>query len=204
MHVTFGERLGLRHYEAFERLVDPQLTPTDAVQMRNQVVDGLETIQGVRRPGNQGTLLVVDPAFASHRGSASVIAREIPKGGIRLISQSGVWREQTQAPGHAGVASPLANAVDWVDRRIYMVVPKPGEGAERIELDCRQFEIVCRAANGLVSRQFFQADIRRLMARMAVIASGAPPTDEIMIVVNGRTGKLMIDVGNVIQATNSL
>ena len=138
---------------------------------------------------------------SSHRGAAAVVARKITLGSIKLLSQNEWWALQ------GGISPNLDKAVDWIDRRIYVLDSTPGgtsssgNGPLAIDLDCRQFEFVCRAAQGLTSRSFFQADIRRIMAQLADLAEGAPATDEITVLLNGRSAQLVIHVGNVIQAT---
>ena len=41
------------------------------------------------------------------------------------------------------------------------------------------------------------------MAQLADLADGAPATEEITVLLNGRTSQLVIDVGDVIQATGA-
>jgi hypothetical protein len=72
-----------------------------------------------------------------------------------------------------------------------------------VELDARQFEFVMRAAEGLVSREFFQAEIRRIMAELALIAQAEAldPSDEITVLIGDGRRKLVIDVGDVVRST---
>lgn len=190
----FAERLGFRYYNEFETLLDLAVPEQETVSTRNMLLSGLEALQGARRSANYGSFAIIDPAFSSHRGTASVVAAQIPKGKVRLVAQTAWWSMASDREPD------LARAVDWVDRRIYAIVPDAQGELHPIALDCRQFELVCRAAQGLVSRAFFQADIRRLGAQLAKVAARAPAADEITVLVQGRPAKLVIDIGSVIQA----
>jgi len=199
-HIPFAERLGLRYYSEFEKILF-EVAPVqqDYVRIRNRLLSGLEAVQGARRSEGTGSFLVVDSAFASHRGSAAVVARKIMSGSVQLMSQNTWWQVQ------AGGAPNLGDAVDWVDRQVFVLLDAGREGSTplAVDLNCRQFEFVCRAAQGLSSRAFFQADIRRIMAQLADLADGASATEEITVLLNGRTSQLVIDVGDVIQATGA-
>jgi len=123
-------------------------------------------------------------------------------GTVRLLSQNDWWEAQTRWPPN------LADAVDWIDRRVFVLLSEGNNGPDNtgpsaVDLNCRQFEFVCRASQGLTSRSFFQADIRRIMAQLADLADGAVATEEITVLLNGRTSQLVIDVGDIIQATGA-
>jgi hypothetical protein len=197
LRVSFAERCGLSNHDEFSLLLREDVEETDKVAVRNQLLAGLEAVQGARRRPGQASFLIVDPAFSSHRGSASVVALQVPLPHIRLMSQTEYWEQTASSPPNLG------SALDWVDRRIVVVMP--GREAERvaIDLDCRQFELVMRAGHGLVSRNFFQADIRRLMSQLALaVESGADPESaEITVLIGGARRKLVIDVGDTVVAT---
>jgi hypothetical protein len=195
--VPLSERLGLQYYADFERVLKAEVQRTETVDIRNTVLCGLEAIQGVRRPPSAGSFAVVDPAFSSHRGNASVVACQVSKSRIRLLSQTKWWQETYNS------VPDLADAVDWLDRKVHVTIPDSEGKHYAIDLDCRQFELVCRAARGLVSRTFFQADIRRMVAQLAAVASSAPRPEEITVIVGGRPAQLVIDVGNRIVATDA-
>jgi hypothetical protein len=194
--VECDERLGFRYHGDFER-IHKSVDGTETVDIRDRILTGLEALQGIRRPPHQGTFAIVDPAFSSHLGNASIVARQIPKAKVELLSQSAWWRKET------GRVPDLPEAVDWVDRRVYVVMPDAGGAPRSIDLDCRQFELVSRAARGLMSRAFFQADIRRIGAQLAALAANAEQAEDITVLLNGRPSKLTIDVGNRIVATGA-
>lgn len=198
--IHFAERVGLRHYDAFVHLLRPDVPDKEKVEQRNRLLAGLEAIQGIRRKAGQSSLLVVDPAFASHRGAASVIERQVQLKDISLRSQTSHW--ETISGNHAN----LVTSVDWVDRKLFVVIANANgeEEAVSIELDCRQFELVTRAGLGMVSREFFQADIRRLMSQLALVAEAAPATSaDITVWLRGQKRDLVIDAGNLIVAADA-
>jgi hypothetical protein len=106
------------------------------------------------------------------------------------------WARQAYVPD-------LDKAVDWTDRRVFVAMPDSQGNLREIELDCRQFEMVCRAAKGLMSRAFFQADIRRIASQLGVMAANAARSEEITVLLRGRPTRLVIDVGDVILATGT-
>lgn len=197
--ISFAQRLGFLHYDDFALLVEQTRDATEKVAVRDDLLLGLEAVQGARRRPGQGAFLIVDPAFSSHRGDASVVARQIPKRDIELLRQSEWWAKR-------GESEPdLEAAVDWTDRRVNVLLPASLRDAEPlvVELDARQFEFVIRAARGLVSREFFQAEIRRIMAELALIAQSdaTGAADEITVLIGEGRKKLVIDVGDTIRAT---
>jgi hypothetical protein len=197
--VSFAQRLGFLHYDEFELLVERDRAPVEKVDARDSLLVGLEAIQGARRRPGQGTFLVVDPAFSSHRGDASVVAKEVRSSQIDLLRQSEWW-------ALIGDSQPdLQEAVDWTDRRVHVLLrpASPESDPLVVELDARQFEFVMRAAEGLVSREFFQAEIRRIMAELALIAQAEAldPSDEITVLIGDGRRKLVIDVGDVVRST---
>lgn len=197
--ISFAQRLGFLHYDDFALLVEHDRAPTEKVDVRDDLLRGLEAVQGARRRPGQAAFLIVDPAFSSHRGDASVVARQIAKRDIELLRQSEWWARVGASPPD------LDSAVDWTDRRVNVVLPAGDASAEPlvVELDARQFEFVIRAARGLVSREFFQAEIRRIMAELALIAQSedGSSADEITVLIGEGRKKLVIDVGDVVRAT---
>ena len=193
--VTFAERLGLRHYDHFEGLFASGLPPAQRIRQRDLVLRGLEAVQGVRGHSGAGAFVIVDPAFSTSRSGASVVSVKLPVATVELLSQTQWWTKQGHSPN-------LAQAVDWVDRRVFVVLR--GAHTTRtttVALDCRQFEFVCRASKGLSSSAFFQADIRRMMAQLAEATENAPQDFTITVLVDGRPANLVIDVGDIIEVT---
>ncbi|HEY4346869.1 MAG TPA: hypothetical protein VGM80_04710 [Gaiellaceae bacterium] len=188
-----AERAGLRFFEDFERVLDGLVTTTsDYRRIRDQLLEGLEAVQGLRRGGGSAHFFVVDPAFAG-TGDASLVARRIANARVRLVSQSGWWRER------AGASPELPQAVDWTDRRICLVF-EDGEEAVVVQLDLLQAEFVMRSAEGLNARAFFSADVRRINAQIASLVSADAADDEIHVIYEGGARRLVIDVGDLIRS----
>ena len=196
--VSFTERLGLRFYDDFEKVLEEEIPKAELVPTRDKILSGIEAIQGVRRHQRAAQFFVVDPAFSSHRGAASVISQVMQSGKIELLSQSEWWAlSSNRGPN-------LHEAVDWLDRCVFVLLDGGAEEGDRrrpvaLELDCRQFEFICRSAEGLTNRAFYQADIRRVMARLADIPEPASGDGSIKVLYAGRPRTLVIDTGNVIQ-----
>ncbi len=193
--VSFAERLGLRHYDHFEALFATGLAPAQRIRQRDLVLRGLEAVQGVRGHSSAGAFVIVDPAFSTSRSAASVVSVKLPVATVELLSQTQWWMKQGHSPN-------LAEAVDWVDRRVFVVLRgSSAANTTTVALDCRQFEFVCRASKGLSSSAFFQADIRRMMAQLATATVDAPEDFTITVLVDGRPANLVIDVGDIIEVT---
>lgn len=187
------ERLGLDYVSQFEEVVTDQGHIND---IRNDLLRGLEAIQGIRR-GGLANLIIVDPAFSSPHGPslpagvASVIAGEVPLAKISVSSQSRVWEEQL---GN-GEEPDVPDAVDWLERRIVISLGPLGLATSKhyISLDLRDFEFVMASAHGLSSRQFFAPEARRILHELARLASAMPGGDEVRLFTNGAARTLLID-----------
>lgn len=188
-----GERVGLKYARLFDQVVAGTIDEAGRVGLRDRLIAGLEAIQGVRRQP-QATFLVVDPAFTSHRSSASVVARQLPGSSITFMSQREWWIAQSEG------SAELASALDWSDRSVIVEFDtEAGHRPLQIQLDLLRFELVLRYADGLTARDHFHADLRRLSSRLAKLAT-ATDSSEVTVLVRGERKKLSIDVGNRIRA----
>lgn len=177
----------------FDQVVAGTIDEAGRVGLRDRLIAGLEAIQGVRRQP-QATFLVVDPAFTSHRSSASVVARQLPGSSITFMSQREWWIAQSEG------SAELASALDWSDRSVIVEFDtEAGHRPLQIQLDLLRFELVLRYADGLTARDHFHADLRRLSSRLAKLAT-ATDSSEVTVLVRGERKKLSIDVGNRIRA----
>ncbi|UJR83670.1 hypothetical protein [Sandaracinus amylolyticus] len=148
-------RIGLRHYAEFVAVFADR---TDTKDIRNRLLDGLHVLQGLR-PAPGLHFNIADPAFARAEGRAPIIARRFQRSAVRLVPLEACWSD-----------SELPKAVDWTPRRVAIQF---GDEATRLELDLLQFELVARAAGGVVARRFYAAESRRILARLAAIAGTA-------------------------------
>lgn len=190
--VGYSRRLGLMYFDEFSFLLRPgaEEEARRRMEIRDQLVCGLHTLQGIRLPGKPQKLYVVDPAFGEGKSRASILARKIPLRDIRLMSESAWWKEQLD-----GGDPELTRAVDWIDRR---VIVKFGDRIERtLHLDLMSFEIVMRASGGVCQRLFFHAEIRRVLSTLALLAQERDQgEEEIEVIVGGVVRRIDIDLGN--------
>lgn len=182
-----SERLGFRYHEEFQFLLT-DASPSDRTQIRNKVLRGLEAVQDIRRGSSpRAKFAVVDPAFANVRGNASILSAMLPVTSIQVLSQSSLW-DKDGATGEL-----VSGAVDWVDRD---VVVRFGDSGVNLTLDLLQFEFVLRSAEGLSSRNFYKADIRRISTTLAQLTAAVQNLDnEINVVYADRNIQLFIDEG---------
>lgn len=185
-------RLGFAYGDDFIAVVQGALEPADFRRLRDQLIAGIEAIQGLRRSGTGRHLLLVDPAFNAGTTAASIVARRVPITSVGLRSQSASWEREL------GRVADLPNALDWSDRSVAIEI---GEGAEAhaIHIDLLTFEYLMRAGEGLDGRVFFDAEVRRISGALAPLVQRTDEDDQIEIVREGRIEGLVIDTGDVIR-----
>ncbi|MDP2270470.1 MAG: hypothetical protein Q8K32_07025 [Archangium sp.] len=186
--VRWAGRLGLRFYDDFEFLRSRRDDRMKTIQVRDRLITGLHAVQGMHvASGGAASLHLVDPAFARTEGAATIVARTIRPTEITIEPESIAWQSRNASPA-------LPNAVDWLDRRV--VIRFGRDNKVELGLDLLQFEYVMRAGEGLACRTFFRADIRRIMAMLALlIGRDSNGTDEISVLRGGKVHKLVVDAG---------
>ncbi|MBT4511937.1 MAG: hypothetical protein HOC20_06995 [Chloroflexi bacterium] len=185
-------RLGFEFHEAFEYVIGGGEDVRRTIEIRDALLAGLEAIQGMRRDGNKPSFSIVDPAFSRGDGDVGILALQIPNNKIRITYPRKLWEDSGGQTPDA-----LPRALDWAERRT-TVIFEHGDQNE-VTLDLLQFEFLMRTAHGLSCRLFFQADIRRIMSRLAVIGSRAGNNEEIRVLHGNQTKILTIDVGDIIR-----
>jgi hypothetical protein len=185
-------RLGFAYGAAFIEVVRGDLVPADFRRLRDQLIAGIEAIQGVRRSGPGRHLLLVDPAFNAGTTAASIVARHIPITSVGVGSQSSSWARELRRDAD------LPGAVDWSDRSVAIEIADGGE-AHAIHVDLLTFEYLMRAGEGLDGRVFFDAEVRRIAGALAPLVQRTDDDDQIEIVRDGRIEGLVIDTGDVIR-----
>ena len=183
-----SERLGLRHYGDFEflRSQTPATDTRRLVETRDRLLSGLHAVQGVHLQPGRIHFCLLDPAFARTEGTAAIVARELAASAVVVRSESGHWATMSN-----NVRPALPAAVNWLDRRIVVELCR---GEPPLQLDLMQFEYVMRAADGLSCRNFFRAEIRRILARLAALADSSSEKEGVIKVVTGSvTRSVMID-----------
>jgi len=190
-------RLGLLHVDEFAQLVGED-GEADTKKIRDQLLRGLEAIQGVHRKG-MAKLMIVDPAFSTGHGlgargfdAARVIAGDVPFDRISIGSQSEAWN----AALGSDRSPDIPDSVDWIERRVVIAIrPEKGVDPVRIELDLRAFEFVMSAAEGLDPHAFFAPEERRILNHLAALAP-AGETGEVVVFTGRKPRVLLIDDGS--------
>jgi hypothetical protein len=184
--VRRSERLGLRHHGSFRRLHEGAEVRV-VLEVIRTVVRGLHTIQGVTAAKSASILHLVDPAFGRSGSHSAVSARSLRTSDLELWTESDWWRRSGK-----GATPPVLESVEWLDRRV-LLVHRTTETA-LLALDLATFEFVMNSATGVVMREFFSAERRRILralARHAERESGA--TGEVHVLLESGEGRLTIE-----------
>jgi hypothetical protein len=193
---SIAERAGLRYAADFEAILNSAST-TRETKVRDRLLRGLEAVQGIRREGGDGSFYVIDPAFGT-TGVARVIATDLEATDIRALSLSAWWSESSEGAGE------VCALVDWLERRVVLVIATTNGDAFPLLVDLLEFEFLMRCADGLADIGFFDATVRRLRAKLARVAeSSIQAGNRIHLVVGGDVRRLSIDVDNKIRAARA-
>ena len=198
--VSRAERLGFRFHELFEDVVARESDGTSMSSIRDRIIRGLEAVQDVRRGSKQTTsFAVIDPAYGSVSGSASILSAMISIKRIEIMTLARYWDDITD--GRAD----LPALVDWIDRKVVITFRSKHRESVSVELSLLQFEFVVRSAEGLACRGFFQGEIRRILARLTELAERADRDEEEIRVVHGdRLLSILVEAdGRIVCETNS-
>ncbi|MDT0326946.1 hypothetical protein [Nocardiopsis lambiniae] len=190
-------RMGLQAGDDFVRVQDKNRDPADT-RVRDRFLKGLEAVQGIHRVGSNPDFFILDPAFFTHRARAAVVSRRVPSKGVEVVDQVTQWQKEAGAR----IIPEMQNAVEWLNRAIYIRIPAvaPDQDAVSVEADLLRFELLTRWAAGLRSEVQHEAEIRGLSGSLAELADSLNKDDEIQVLVGNATRKLMIDVGDKIRS----
>lgn len=193
-------RMGLQAGDDFVSVQDKKRDLADT-RVRDRFLKGLEAVQGIHRTGSNPDFFILDPAFFTHRARAAVISRRVPSKGVVVVDQVTQWQQE----GGMGVTPEMQNAVEWLNRAIYIRIPAvgSGNGAVSVEADLLRFELLTRWAAGLRSEVQHEAEIRGLSGSLAELADSSNKDDEIQVLVGNVMRKLMIDVGDKIRSVRA-
>jgi hypothetical protein len=183
-------RLGFRHGDEFLGVIGERLTSPEQVRLKNLVIAGLHSIQGLRMPRSEATLHLVDPAFGRASDDAAIIARRISAAQLHLLPARNAW------PSGDKVWS-VCDSVDWIDRTVVVrVVERDGETTTDLGLDLLSFECVTRSASGYVSEDFYANEIRRIRVFLGRLTSqGKTDSSDITLFMDGKIQSISIDMG---------
>jgi hypothetical protein len=193
--IPLTRRLGLDFCNEFEAIIKGDIEPSKKMEIRDALLKGIEAIQGIRRSGNTNNFSIVDSAFSNSNGEIGIIATQVLNQSVDIVSQKKLWQD-------AGTdsKSDLPNALDWLDRNIAIVIQQ--NSSKVIVIDLLQFEFIMRASRGLSCLIFFQADIRRIMAKLdSITMSDGVGSDEIRVLHGNTTKTLTIDIDNTIRCS---
>jgi hypothetical protein len=182
-------RMGFQAGDEF--LVAAQVGLGDSLDVRDRLLRGLEAVQGVVRSAQLPDFLVIDPAFASHRSRAAVVAQRVASRNVTVVPQRQHWEAASdQAPE-------LPRVLDWIDR---LVVLRVAGSTVHIGIDLIRFELLNRWASGLSSRVQHEAEIRHFTNALAQLVPSGDLGDEITVLVGGEKRTLVIDLGDRIRS----
>ncbi|MBU3063140.1 hypothetical protein KO481_16590 [Nocardia sp. NEAU-G5] len=193
-------RMGLQAGDDFVSIQDTNRDLADT-RVRDRFLKGLEAVQGIHRAGSNPDFFILDPAFFTHRARAAVISRRVPSKGVEVVDQVTQWQQE----GRSGATPEMQNAVEWLNRAIYIRIPAitSDHGAVSVEADLLRFELLTRWAAGLRSEVQHEAEIRGLSGSLAELADSSNKDDEIQVLVGNVMRKLMIDVGDKIRSVRA-
>ncbi|MDX3522926.1 hypothetical protein [Streptomyces scabiei] len=193
-------RLGLQAGDDFVSVQNKNGDPADTT-VRDRFLKGLEAVQGIHRAGSNPDFLILDPAFFAHRARAAVISRRVSSKGVEVVDQVTQWQKE----GRTSDTPEMRNAVEWLNRSIYIRIPAvdSDQAAVSVEVDLLRFELLTRWAAGLRSEVQHEAEIRGLSGSLAELADSSNKDDEIQVLVGNVMRKLMIDVGDKIRSVRA-
>ncbi|MFE4249787.1 hypothetical protein ACFRU3_09825 [Streptomyces sp. NPDC056910] len=193
-------RMGLQAGDDFVTVQNERGDLADTT-VRDRSLKGLEAVQGIHRAGSNPDFLVLDPAFFAQRARAAVISRRVSSKNVEVVDQVTQWQKE----GRTGDIPGMRNAVEWLNRSIFIRIPAvaPGQGAVSVEVDLLRFELLTRWAAGLRSEVQHEAEIRGLSGSLADLADSLNKDDEIQVLVGNVMRKLMIDVGDKIRSVRA-
>ena len=195
-----AHRLGLRFYDDFLWLVSDHADGPRRIKIKNKLIAGLHTIQGLRLPRGESNLHLVDPAFGRTTNHAAIVAKKIPSSLLSLPAQSEAWEVSDAMRPYA-----LFQAVDWIDRVVILSVRTKGVGVDNYPLDLLTFDCIMRAASGYLPDGFYGHDVRRTMNFLALLAErgGVGHEDTVDVIVRGRMHTVTLEEGDVIVVSGS-
>lgn len=192
-------QLGFKHGDMFLRLLRGEPSPLERVRIKNALIAGLHSVQGLRIGKGETVLYLVDPAFGKASADAAIIARKIPSSSLHLIPAHKAWTEE----GLTDALHFLPKSVDWIDRSVILRVDERLGAFRDLPLDLLSFECVARAASGYVSEEFYANEIRRVRTFLGQLAEAVDEqTGQIAVFMKGQIQHVSLDQG-VIQVGGS-
>jgi hypothetical protein len=161
---TVLDRLGFRNGDIFMQLLSGSLAAYELVKIKNLLIAGLHSVQGLRLGKSETMLYLVDPAFGKASADAAIIARKIQSSYVTLEPAGRAWSEL------ANSNYLMPKSVDWLDRTVILKITEQDGVINSLPLDLLTFECITRAANGYVSESFYANEIRRIRTFLGQLA----------------------------------
>lgn len=182
--------LGFKFGDLFVRLLQGDLQAQESVSIKNKIIAGLDSIQGLRVGKSETILYLVDPAFGKASADAAIISRQIPSSLVQLIPAAQAWRAES------GLAWFLPKSVDWIDRSVILRIIERNKSTKDLQLDLLSFECIARAASGYVSEDFYANEIRRVRTFLGQLAEeGSEDIAQISVFMKGQLQNVSLDQG---------
>lgn len=183
-------KLGFKFGDMFLNVLEGQLPPQERVRVKNIMIAGLHSIQGMRIGRTETMLYLVDPAFGKASADAAIIARQIPSSRINLYPAKAAWL------GGKDDRWFMPRSVDWIDRSVILQVDERLGLLKDLPLDLLSFECIGRAASGYVSEEFYANEIRRVRTFLGQLAEGATEeVAQISVFMRGQLQNVSLDQG---------
>ncbi len=182
--------LGFKFGDMFVRLLQGDLQAHESVSIKNKIIAGLDSIQGLRVGKSETILYLVDPAFGKASADAAIISRQIPSSLVQLISATHAWEAVSGTPWF------LPRSVDWIDRSVVLRIAERNKPPKDLQLDLLSFECIARAASGYVSENFYANEIRRIRTFLGQLAEeGSEDIAQISVFMRGQLHNVSLDQG---------
>ena len=192
-------RLGFEYGDEFIEILAGDMTAPRMKAVKNRIVSGLHTIQGLQMGAKETTLHIVDPSFTNTGGHAAIIARRIPTTSLKVLPMDKAWKIIEGKAHHR-----ISSTVDWLDRHVVLRIEEEDGNAAEFPINLMVFDCIARASSGYVAEEFYAHDLRRIktflgsLTRRQVSENG-----NISLFIHGRMRSVSIDEG-VIQVGGSL
>jgi len=184
-------RLGFNYGNHFHEILSENLPPEQMIKLKNMLIAGLHTVQGLRMTGTETNLNLVDPAFGRATSDAAIISRRIPSKFVKLMSRKVAWKI-----GSEKIRWPLESSVDWIDRQVVIRIEDALNGISDLQLDLLSFECLARAAKGYLADDFYAHELRRIRTFLGRLAeTGRSEDGQISLFMKGKSLTVSIDSG---------
>lgn len=183
-------KLGFKFGDMFLKVLEGQLPAQERVRVKNIMIAGLHSIQGLRIGRTETMLYLVDPAFGKASADAAIVARQVPSNKINLYPARAAWL------GGPDDRWFLPRSVDWLDRSVILRVDERLGSLKDLPLDLLSFECISRAASGYVSEEFYANEIRRVRTFLGQLAESATEESaQITVFMRGQLQNVSLDQG---------